>query len=157
MLMQKDFTFQLIKGKIGEIIFDQMFREAAEFTVIPFGYESTVPEIAQFARLVEHKEVLDSIRNTPDFALISHNQKQVFLVEVKFRTRMNTEEILKTAEKIHDRWKLAWLFVATPDGFYFDSCSNIIEKKSIVPLNTSWISTELQRKYLEILNKFQTD
>lgn len=155
--MQKDFTFQLIKGKIGEIIFDQMFREAAEFTVIPFGYESTVPEIAQFARSVEHKEVLDAIRNTPDFTLISHNQKQVFLVEVKFRTRMNPEEVIKTAEKIHERWKLAWLFIATPDGFYFDSCTNVIEKGSIMPLNASWVNPELQKKYLEIMNKFQTD
>ncbi len=70
---------------------------------------------------------------------------------------MNAEEILKTAEKIHDRWKLAWLFVATPDGFYFDSCSNVIEKKTIMPLNASWVNAELQRKYLEIMNKFQTD
>ena len=155
--MQKDFTFQLIKGKIGEIIFDQMFREASEFTVIPFGYESTVPEIVQFARLVEHKEVLEYIRNTPDFALISHNQKQVFLVEVKFRTRMNSDEVFETAQKIHDRWKLAWLFVATPDGFYFDSCSNVLEKKSIMPMNTSWVSAKLQRRYLDIMNKFQTD
>ena len=155
--MQKDFTFQLIKGKIGEIIFDQMFREASEFTVIPFGYESTVPEIAQFARLVEHREVLESIRNTPDFALISHNQKQVFLVEVKFRTRMSADEVLKTAQKVHDRWKLAWLFVATPDGFFFDSCSNILSKQTIIPLDASWVNSELQKKYLEIMNKFHTD
>ena len=98
----------------GEIIFDQMFREASEFTVIPFGYESTVPEIAQFARLVEHKEVLESIRNTPDFALISHNQKQVFLVEVKFRTRMSSDEILKTAGSTSEAEQSSWSSLPPP-------------------------------------------
>lgn len=155
--MQKDFTFQLIKGKIGEIIFDQMFREAQEFTVIPFGYESTVPGIAQYARSIERTEVLDAIRNTPDFAIISHNQKQVFLVEVKYRSYLNLDEVLKTAQKIHDRWKLAWLFVATPTGFYFESCSKILDITDITPLSTTWVSDDLQKKYLEVMNKFKVE
>lgn len=155
--MQKDFTFQLIKGKIGEIIFDQMFREAQEFTVIPFGYESTVPGIAQYTRSIERTEVLDAIRNTPDFAIISHNQKQVFLVEVKYRSYLNLDEVLKTAQKIHDRWKLAWLFVATPTGFYFESCAKVLDTKNITPLSTTWVSEDLQKKYLEVMNKFKAE
>jgi hypothetical protein len=153
--MENDFTFQLIKGKIAEITFDQMFREAEEFTIIPFGYESTVRELAQYARKVEHKEVMDAVRNAPDFALISHNQKQVFLVEVKYRTRLQIEHVVDIAQKSYDRWKLAWLFVATPDGFYFDSCSNVLHKGAIDRLNTSWISAGLQSKYLEIMNRFK--
>ncbi len=155
--MQKDFTFQLIKGKISETIFDQMFREAGEFTVIPFGYEALVPEIAQLARSLERKEVLDSIRNSPDFALVSHSQKKVFLVEVKYRSHLHEDDVLNIAQMVHDRWKLAWLFIATPEGFYFDSCSDVLNTKTINKLKPTWINAELQEKYLAVMNKFQVN
>jgi len=41
-----DFSRDLIKGRIAEVIFEQMFREQGQYTVIPFGYEQTVPTLA---------------------------------------------------------------------------------------------------------------
>ena len=41
------FTKNLVKGKIAETIFAQMFREVGDYTVIEFGYEKIIPELIQ--------------------------------------------------------------------------------------------------------------
>jgi hypothetical protein len=152
--MQKDFSKQLIKGKIAEMVFDQMFREAGKYTVIPFGYESVMPELMQYTRQAEYKDLLENVRNAPDFALVSHNPKEVFLVEVKYRSKINMDEIREVASAICDRWKLAWIFIATPEGFYFDHCSDLVEDARLTPLGEDLISKELQEKYRALLTDF---
>ena len=152
--MQKEFANNFIKGKVAEIIFDQMFREEGKFTVIPFGYERTLPELAQYAQKANYQQVIDNIRSAPDFALVSQNRKQVFLVEVKYRSNIRMEELREVAEKIQNRWKLVWMFVCTPDGFYFDRTSKIIEQENLTPLKKEWIDKETQDKYLELVNEF---
>lgn len=150
-----DFSKQLIKGKITELIFEQMFRKIGNFTVIPFGYESVQPELMQYSHLAKYKQIFDNIRTAPDFALVSHDKKEVFLVEVKYRTNHNSADMKEMAHKIQERWKLVRVFVATPEGFYFDSCSNIIKNEGqISSLNADWITEETQREYLSLLNQF---
>ena len=150
-----DFSKQLVKGKICELIFDRMFLKTGKFSVIPFGYENIVPEIMQYAKLSHNDGILDNVRNAPDFALISHEHNQVFLVEVKYRRIPQQEEIKQIAEKIHDKWKQAILFLATPDGFYFDFCNFIIENKgAMLSLKNDWVSAEIQKEYLGLLNDF---
>ena len=132
-----------------------MFRKAGKFTVIPFGYENTLPEIAQYAHLAEYKQVLDNIRTAPDFALVSDDKREVFLVEVKYKTSHTDSEIKDIAIKIQEKWKLVRLFLATPEGFYFDSCSNIIKNGGrISPLGTAWVIDEIQKEYFELLKNF---
>lgn len=154
-MSDNDFPHKLIKGKIAELVFDQMFRAMGKFTVIPFGYESTLPEIAQSSHLVEYKLVLDQLRTAPDFAIVSHDKTEVFLVEVKYFTLHSEQEIKAIAEKIHLKWKVVWLFVATPHGFYFDSCSKIIRGDGkISRLTNNWVTQEMQDNYLEVLKDF---
>lgn len=153
--MQKDFSKQLIKGKIAELVFDQMFRDSCKYTVIPFGYESVVPELMQYTNGGEYKNLLDNIRNAPDFALVSHDPKEVFLVEVKYRSRIDGEEIRKTASMICEQWKLAWIFIATPDGFYFDTCTDLLKDNSTATLlSEKLVSKDLQEKYQKLLTEF---
>jgi|GEM_PF-940429 len=144
-----------IKGKIVELIFDQMLRKAGKFTVIPFGYEKTLPEIAQHSQELKFQHILDNIRNSPDFALISQDKTEVFLVEVKYRKNHTAEDLIKIVEKIRIKWDYIWLFIVTPDGFYFDSCTNILNNGgSIPPLDVKWVSEDLQKEYLELLKEF---
>ena len=83
--MDKNFSKDVIKGKIAEIIFELMFREAGKYTVIPFGYEKTFPELIQYSkRLPGAQKVIDNIKNAPDFAIISNDRKRIYLVEVKY-------------------------------------------------------------------------
>lgn len=154
--MQQDFTKNFIKGKIGEIIFEQMFKEEGRFTVIPFGYERVIPEIAQYSNEAKYKQVIDNIRSAPDFALVSHDKKQVFLVEVKYRTNLSqsSEKLLEIAKKIQEKWIMVWMFVCTPEGFYFGQTAKIIENSKFTLMGEKWISKELQEKYLNLLKDF---
>jgi hypothetical protein len=80
-----------------------MFRNSNKFTVIPFGYENNYPEIAQYANMANDTQVLETIRSAPDFALVSHDKKDVYLVEVKYRNSLNAKYVKKDAEKLQNR------------------------------------------------------
>jgi Holliday junction resolvase-like predicted endonuclease len=150
-----DFSKQLIKGRICEQVFNRMFIKEEKYTVIPFGYENIVPEIMQYANSANNYGLLDNVRNAPDFALISHEKNEVFLVEVKYRSYIQEDKLKDIAEKIQDKWKQAILFLATPQGFYFDLCSDIIVNDGkIRPLGKNWVSEEIQEEYLKLLKEF---
>lgn len=158
--MQQDFTKQLIKGRIAEIIFDQMFRDAKfgeerKFTVIPFGYENVMPELMQTVQGTKYNYLVDTIRNAPDFALVRHIPTEVFLVEVKYRSNLVSANVRETTAKILERWKMAYVFYATPEGFYFDKCSDLTKNDAtITPLSEEMVSKDLQEKYLGLLREF---
>jgi hypothetical protein len=149
-----DFSKQLIKGKIGEVIFEQMFRRVEGYVVIPFGYESIIPELIQYAEPADRSGLIENLRNAPDFAVVSHDPKLVQLVEVKYRFNVNYDEIKACAARICEQWKLAYLFVATPEGFYFDFCEDIANQTSLTPLGTNMIPQEIQSEYIDLLTEF---
>ena len=153
--MNTKFSKDLIKGKIVEVIFEQMFREAGEYTIIPFGYESIVPELINCGKSFSAKKVIQNISSSPDFALISRNKENVFLVEIKYRHRFDMEEIKNVAQEQKRRWHPSWIFIATLNGFYFDSCSDIIKNNGeATALKSGWIGKALQDKYLKLLKEF---
>lgn len=153
-----NFTEGLIKGKIAEIVFEQMFRETKKFTILPFGYETTLPEVAQYQQDVKNKsakKVVDNIRHAPDFVLITIDHQQVYLVEVKYHKNPTPEAVLKDAQRTLQRWKPSWLFVASPKEFFFESCTSIENHKGkIMPLGNKWIPAGLRVEYLKLLNTF---
>ena len=151
--MREDFSEQLVKGKIAEIVFEQMFTTAG-FKVIPFGYELILRELNEYKDYAGGKELLESIRKAPDFALISHEPEMALLVEVKFRARFNAKEMTEKAHAISTRWKYAWFFLATPTGFYFDACKSIVQNGDLKKLDVGLIHQGLQSKYLSILHQY---
>lgn len=153
--MSLNFSRQLIKGKIAETIFEEMFRVSEEFTIMPLGYERTTPILAQYQHHAQIKEVLANIRSAPDFALISQNKSQVFLVEVKYRNEFTKEDILEIAKETVTRWNPCYLFVASKDNFYFSPCNSIInDNGEIETLNENWINKDTQQAYLSLLKEF---
>lgn len=155
-MSQIEFTRNIIKGKIAETIFEQMIREMGKYTVIPFGYEHTVPTLAQYQHITKVKHVMDNIKDAPDFALVSEDKTELFLVEVKYQQILDYGLLYKYAEKLLERWETPWLFVATSSGFMCSSCNTIKDNKgNIRPLQSSWVDEELQAEYLELLNEFE--
>lgn len=153
--MNIDFSRNLIKGKITEVIFEEMFRSSEEFTIIPLGYEHTTPLLAQYQHHLHIQKVLENIRHAPDFALVSQNKESVYLVEVKYRSQFDKQDILEIANKIHATWNPCYLFIASQDNFYFSPCSSIIEKSGeIEELKESWIRKDIQQAYLFLLWEF---
>jgi len=150
-----DFTRSLVKGRIAETIFAQMLRDTGNYTVLEFGYEKIVPEIMRQS-FSHDNPVIESLRVAPDFAVINLNTKEVRLIEVKYRRRLEPDNILECAKKMHTSWNPSYLFVATLGGFYFDEISRIIESNGyIARLNE--VSNEIQEDYLQILKDFENN
>lgn len=145
----------LIKGKITEVIFEEMFKISEEFTVLQMGYEHTLPQLAQYQKYVQVKKVLENIRHAPDFILISQNKEKVFLVEVKYRHILDYEYLLQQAKEIDERCSPCFIFLATKEKFYFDSCTKIITNNGqISELSEYWISKNVQVLFTKLLNEF---
>jgi len=152
-----DFSRNLIKGKIAEMIFERMFTESGEFTILRSGYEYTLPELAQYRQLPEVEKYIENVRKIPDFILISDDRKRAFIVEVKYRTQRDDENISKIACDTLKIWNPSWLFVASPDGFFFSPCNAVKKNKGkIGQLPESWINKEIQDKYLKLMNEFKS-
>ena len=59
------------------------------------------------------------------------------------------------AGAIQKSWKRAALFIASPDGFYFDTVEDVIASKGeIKPFKHPKIPAKTQTQYLELLNEF---
>jgi hypothetical protein len=150
-----DFARKLIKGRIAEVIFEEMFKLSGKFTILPLGYEHTTPILAQYQHHVHVQKVLENLRNAPDFALISEDKTNVMLVEVKYRREINQEKVLLMAKKMLERWDPSFLFMATQEGFYFDSCNSIVrDERKITKLPIHLVPTEIQDKYLLLIRNF---
>lgn len=149
------FSENLVKGRIAETLFEQMLRDAGGFTILAFGYESVLPELAHRQHDIQAEETMEIIRRAPDFAVINNKTHEVHLIEVKYRMNPKPENILKIARLMHESWKPSYLFLATPEGFYFDKVSVIVENGGVMGrLNYTQITDELQKKYTTLLNKF---
>lgn len=150
-----NFLRKLIKGKIAEVIFEQMMREEKRYTVIPFGYEHTMPMLAQYQHLVEVKHIMKNISEAPDFVLISEDKSKLFLVEVKYQYKLNIEDLIKYAKKLLEKWECPWLFVLTHEGFYCGMCDWIVKEEKINELSENWVIKERQIEYLKLLKEFE--
>lgn len=153
--MDIDFSRQLIKGKIAEVIFAEMFSVSEEFSIIPIGYEYTVPELAQYQHHVHIQKVLQNLREAPDFSLISQDKTKVFLVEVKYRATLDKRQILEIANSLYPKWNPIFIFLATQIGFYFDSCKNIVANNGDTNLlSNKWVREDIQLEYNKLLKTF---
>jgi len=152
-----NFTRQLVKGKIAETIFSQMFRESGNFTVLEFGYEKVIPEMIQQG-FNESNPMIETLRTAPDFAVIDRDTRQVKLIEVKYQRSLSSEYTLKADSRMSQSWNPSYLFIATLDGFFMDEIANIIKNNGeIAKLNHPKINNELQVDYLQILKRFEQD
>jgi len=151
---------QFVKGRIAELLFEMMIREDTNhtFTIIPFGYEKTTPELAQYRELIKNQETLTVIKQSPDFILIKNDKTEVHFVEVKYRREFNEKiasVISENAKNVSQYWFGTWFFLATQDGFYFDSGEEIIKNNGkMTKLSEAIIPAEIQNKYLTVLKEF---
>lgn len=151
-----NFTHQLIKGKIAELIFAQMVRNTRAYTILEFGYENTLPSLAQmYPKSETSAATMEIIKRAPDFTIINHTNKEVHLVEVKYMHELNKRSVLRMSKIIEKSWKQATLFIATPSGFYFDTVSKVIKNKGeISAFRHPKINIKTQAEYIKLLNEF---
>ncbi len=157
--MKDSFPKNLTKGKIAETIFWLMFRDTY-FTVLPFGYERVIPELAQIHRPdekgIKHTQdkIVGKISTNPDFVLIAPD-KTIYLIDVKYSQDPHPRRLISKAKETIKEWADCYYFIATPIGFFLDKCQAIAAGKTIFnPLSTDLINEETQKQYTNLLNEF---
>lgn len=153
-----EFPENLIKGRIVETIFQQMFLDTGKYNVYPFGYEQTLPPLTQRHHDPYVMKLMDEIRHTPDFVVTPKEKDGVYLVEVKYEHKLELQRVSELSKKLLSWWTCPWLFIATQDKFYFDNCSSIVETGEIKELDAeNWVDREKQEYYSNLLRKFIKD
>lgn len=149
------FTHELIKGKIAEIIFEQMIHNTKGYTVLEFGYEKIVHQLAKAPKSDGARAMIEIVRKAPDYAIVNEETHNVTLVEIKYMAKRTNAKINAVAKEIEKSWRHAALFIATPDGFFFDQVDTIIKNKgSIKPFTHAKISPKIIEQYVSMLNEF---
>ncbi len=145
----------LMNQKIAKIIFEEMFREAGKYVVIPIGYDTTEPNLSPYKRHSYVKKILDNLKAAPDFVLISRDKTDVIVVEVEYIPKLVPD---KLGDKVHTllrRWDPSYVFLVTQTGFYFEHCSVVkAENGHIKTLSERWVRAEMQNKYLDLLHHY---
>lgn len=153
------FARRLVKGKIAETIFEQMFRETKNFTILGFGYEKVLPELIQQG-YKESDKTLEIIKTAPDFVVIDKIKKDVKLVEVKYLRHLKSIYVLNDVERMRDSWNPSYLFVATREGFYFGCAEEVFNNKGDMlsfPLSEDIIPKQTQERFRKILIDFEAN
>lgn len=151
-----EFTRDLVKGKVTETFISMMFRDNFKFYVVPFGYESLVPEIARYRQKIEKgRNTAKKISMNPDYMFISKDNSILIPVDVKFRMNLKDLTHIKLkAQEMLNYWEECWYLIATPTQFYFDSCINILRSNKVEKLSYEMIDKETQLKYINLLREF---
>lgn len=156
-MKKRDISFarNLVKGKIAETVFAQMLRSTGVFTVLPFGYEKVNLELIGRGK-GSKDDLMETLRTTPDFAVINNTTKEVHLIEVKYRATFVHKNVLDMAKRMSASWNPSYLFIASNEGFFFGEVKEIIAAKGkISALKHPQIPSETQIAFLKILNDFE--
>lgn len=146
---------ETMRKRISQIIFEQMMKEAGKYTVIPIGYDTTVPDLTPYKRHAYVKKILDNLKAAPDFVLISADKTDVIVVEVLYMEHLDTEQLADKVHTIVRRWDPSYVFLVTQQGFYFDNCTQIRAENGLIKsLSESWIRMDLQHKYLDLVHDY---
>lgn len=74
----------MIKGRIAETLIEELFLTLG-YNVFRYGMENTVPGVIELLKGVR-SDVATNIRRMPDFVVQHPKTKEVYFIEVKFRT-----------------------------------------------------------------------
>lgn len=150
---ETEYAKEIAGNNLTDSIFKAIFTEAGTFTVIPLHDEHTKAQLQRYNHIVEIQALMRNPASAPGYLLISKDKKRIYIVDVIYRTHRIAKEIKQRALDTHKTWNTAWLFIASPDGFYFGPCSQIAHDNGFIGgLFDQWVPSEMQQTYLASLN-----
>src|SRR3989338_8971175 len=124
-------------------------------TVIKFGYENVDQPIKKASKSEDARAMIEIVRKAPDYAIVNEDTHNVTLVEIKYMAKRTNGKVNAIAKEIEKSWRHAALFIATPDGFFYDQVDTIIANKGAAkPFHHGKIQPKLVEQYLAMLNEF---
>jgi hypothetical protein len=81
---EHQYRYGMIKGRIAETLIQELFLSLG-YNVFRYGMENTIPGIMELLKGVR-SDVAQEIRRMPDFVIRNPKTKDVYFIEVKFRS-----------------------------------------------------------------------
>lgn len=93
--------------------------------------KKTIPELTHLRNKTDNtnNKAIEAVRRAPDFAILNLETHDVTLIEVKYMNKMTPGRVNGVVRKMENTWKQASLFIATPEGFFYVTLSNITKNK----------------------------
>lgn len=153
--MNNNFPENLIKGKIVETVFQQMFLGSDQYEM--YSFEATV-DFSSIQHLVHHTDIqniIDGKAPVPQCIVVPKGKDEVYIVNTLYSPSYHSQDLMVLAEKYHSQWEYSWLFFATDHHLHFDSCWNIMNSHGHMDfLPYTWIPRDIQDKYRTLLHQF---
>ena len=135
----------MIKGRIAETLIEELFLGLG-YNVFRYGMENTVPGIMDLLKGVK-SDVAKNIRRMPDFVIQHPHRKDVFFIEVKFRS--NGEFSKKELPKDYP-YENCYFVVVSKKHIKCISYKELMEDKKVTPISKNYLGN---RKEFELDKK----
>jgi hypothetical protein len=131
---ERQFRYGMIKGRIAETLIQELFLSLG-YNVFRYGMENTIPGIMELLKGVR-SDVSDAIRRMPDFVMQNPKNKEVYFVEVKFRS--NEEFSIKHLPKNYP-YENAYIILVSKKHIKCITVSELLEGKEISPNSHNYL------------------
>ena len=135
----------MIKGRIAETLIEELFL-SLDYNVFRYGMENTVPGIMELLKGVR-SDVATNIRRMPDYVVQHRKTKEVFFIEIKFRT---SEEFKKSDLSKDYPYENCYFLVVSKKHIKCISYKELIENKVVTPKSMNYLGS---RKEFELDKK----
>lgn len=132
----KNYRYNMIKGRIAETLIQELFLSLG-YNVFRFGMENTIPGIMELLKGVR-SDVAQEIRRMPDFVMQNPNTKDVYFIEVKFRT--SGEFSLKDLPKNYP-YENAYIILVSKKHIKCITVKELQEGKEITPESRNYLGS----------------
>ncbi|HTC00023.1 MAG TPA: hypothetical protein VK705_05025 [Ferruginibacter sp.] len=131
---EKRYRYDMIKGRIAETLIQELFL-SLKYNVFRYGMENTIPGIMELLKGVR-SDVAEDIRRMPDFVMQNPNTKDVYFVEVKFRS--NESYSKKDLPKNYP-YENAYIIIVSKKHIKCITVEELFEGKEITPNSHNYL------------------
>ena len=131
---QHDYRYGMIKGRIAETLIQELFL-SLDYNVFRYGMENTIPGIMELLKGVR-SDVAQHIRRMPDFVVQNPKTKDVYFIEVKFRSsgQFSATDLPKDYPYIN-----AFIIVVSKKHIKCLTVTELLDGKEITPTSHNYL------------------
>jgi hypothetical protein len=126
----------MIKGRIAETLIEELFL-ALDYNVFRYGMENTVPGIMELLKGVR-SDVATNIRRMPDYVVQHRKTKEVFFIEIKFRT---SEEFKKFDLPKDYPYENCYFIIVSKKHIKCITYAELMEGKEVTPKSKNYLGS----------------
>jgi hypothetical protein len=152
---ERKYRHGMIKGRIAETLIQELFL-SLDYNVFRYGMENTIPGIMELLKGVR-SDVAQEIRRMPDFVMQNPKTKDVYFVEVKFRS--SGEFKLKDLPKNYP-YTNAYIILVSKKHIKCITVTELLEGAEITPTSHNYLGNrkefDLDKEVIIDFCKFAT-